>query len=91
MFINGLPVLCTSSSLAKGSSTNNFGFNSHYDEKLSLCINVSLALYIDMIYSFVVHLNGAAMYWDIYLLLVIINGDRFVNFRLLTPHSHFWG
>ena len=26
------------------------------------------------------------MYWGICLLLVIINGDRFVNFRLLTPN-----
>ena len=61
MFINGLPVLCASSSLAKGSSTTNFCFNSHYDEKLGLCINVSLVLYIDMIFSFVAHLNGAAI------------------------------
>lgn len=30
MFINGLPVMCASSSFAKWSSTNNFGFNSHY-------------------------------------------------------------
>ena len=61
MLINGLPVPCASSSLAKGSSTNNFRFNSHYDEKLGLCINVSLVLYIDMIYSIVAHLNGAAI------------------------------
>ena len=31
------------------------------------------------------------MYWGIYLLLVIINGDIFVNFRLLTQYSPLWG
>ena len=31
------------------------------------------------------------MYWGIYLLLVIFNGDRFVNFRLLTPYSPLLG
>ena len=31
------------------------------------------------------------MYLGIYLLLVIFNGDRFVNFRLLTPYSPFCG
>ena len=59
MFIIGLPVLCAFSFLAKGSSISDFRFNSHFDEKLGLCINVSLVVYIDMIYSIVAHLNGA--------------------------------
>ena len=54
-------VLCASSFLAKGLSINDFRFNSHYVEKLGFCINVSLVVHIDMIYSIVVHLNGAAI------------------------------
>ena len=40
-----------------------------------------------MTYSIVAHLNGAAInVLGRCLLLVIIVGDRFVNFRLLTPY-----
>ena len=61
MFINVILVLCASLSLDKGPSTNTFGFNSHNDEKLGVCITVSLVLYIEMIYSIVAHLIGAAI------------------------------